>query len=54
MQVGRYRVVCAVEVLESTPFCASPVISGVTRDVLVWVDWVWQSTSNALRVLGGW
>ena len=46
--------VCAVEVLESTPFCASPVISGVIRDVLVWADWVLQSTFDALRVLGGW
>ena len=44
---------CAVEVLESTPFCASPVISGVIGDVLVWADWVRQSTSDALRVLGG-
>ena len=46
--------VCAVEVLESTTFCASPVISGVIRDVLVRADWVRQSTSDALRVLGGW
>ena len=44
--------VCAVEVLELTPFCASPVISGVIRDVLVWADWVLQSTSDTLRVLG--
>ena len=46
--------VCAVGVLESTQLCASPVISGVIRDVLVWADWVLQSTSDALRVLGGW
>ena len=45
--------VCVVKVLESTPFCASPVISDVIRDVLVWADWVLQSTSDALRVLGG-
>ena len=45
---------CAVEVLESTPCCASPVINGVIRDVLVWADWVWQSTSDAIRALGGW
>ena len=32
--------VCAVEVLESTPFCTSPVISDVIRDALVWADWV--------------
>ena len=43
--------VCAVEVLESIPFCESPVISGVIRDVLVWADWVLQSTPNALHVL---
>ena len=49
---GGTCVVCTVEVLESTPFCASPVISGVIRDVLVWADWVRQSTSDALRVLG--
>ena len=46
--------VCAVKVVKSTPFCASPVISGVIRDVVVWADWVRQSTSDALRVLGGW
>ena len=46
--------VCVVEVLESTPFFASPVISGVIRDVLVWADWVLQSTFDALLVLGGW
>ena len=46
--------VCEVKVLESTPFCASPVISGVIRDVLVWANWVLQSTSDALLVLGGW
>ena len=46
--------VCAVEVFELTPFCGSPVISGVIRDVLVWADWVLHSTSDALRVLGGW
>ena len=45
--------VCAVEMLESTLFCASPVISGVIRDVLVWADRVVQSTSDALRLLGG-
>ena len=32
---GGIYVVCAVEVLESTQFCASPVISGVIRDVPV-------------------
>ena len=46
--------VCAAEVLELTPFCASPVISSVIKDVLVWADWVLQSTFDALRVLGGW
>ena len=45
---------CVVEVLESTPFSASPVISGVIRHVLFWADWVLQSTSDALRVLGEW
>ena len=45
--------VCAVEVLESTPFCASPAITGVIRDILVWADCVLQSTSDALCVFGG-
>ena len=45
--------VCAVEVLKPTIFCASPEISGVIRDVLVLADWVRQSTSDALHVLGG-
>ena len=44
--------VCAVEVLESTPFCISPVISGVIREGLVWAEFVLQSTSDALHVLG--
>ena len=43
IQVGRlYRwggthVVCAVKVLQSTPFCATPVISGVIRDGVIGV-----------------